>query len=197
VSSSLGWVDPPWSQPLDGDAAVRAVPADATMTGLFLDAVAGIAREQRIALKSARPRYVQFQPYPLREHCELLVEAARALFSDVPLRQGLRKLGRGAPHALVRSTIGRVVFASAEGPLDIIRAMAKSYSMHMRPSSLEVEAEGPRAAVVRVHDVHNFLDSHNIGVFEGVLKYAGVKGTVKIRPYTRTSADLLCVWESP
>lgn len=195
MDATEGWREPPWDLPFDGDALVRAVPADATMTGLFLEAVAGVARERGKSPKAARPRYVPFQPYPLREHCELLVEVSRLAFPLMTLREALRKLGRGAPQTLVRSTVGRVVFGAAEGPLETIRAMAKSYSMHMRPCSLEVDRLADRAAIVRVSEVHNFLDSHNVGVFEGVLKHAGVRGTVKIRPYTRTSADLLCTWE--
>jgi uncharacterized protein (TIGR02265 family) len=138
---------------------------------------------------------VPFQTYPLREHCELLVEVARVVHPELSLRLALRRLGRGAPYALVRSTIGKVVLGSVEGPLEILRAMAKSYAMHMRPSALDVEADGRKRAIVHLTDVHNFLDSHNVGVFEGVLKYAGVAGTVAIRSYSRTSADLLCAWE--
>jgi uncharacterized protein (TIGR02265 family) len=165
------------------------------MTGMFIDAVASLARDRGIKLKKARERYTPFQPYPLREHCELMVEVSRTMFRDIPLRQALRKLGRGAPHALIRSTLGRVVFGSVEGPLEILRALCKSYSMHLKPSVLEVEPAGPKAVIVHLDEIHNFLDCHNVGVFEGALKYANVKGTVKIKPFTRTNADLLCSWE--
>jgi uncharacterized protein (TIGR02265 family) len=165
------------------------------MTGMFLDAVAGIAKERGIKLKKARDRYTPFNNYPLREHCELMLEVSRTVFSDMPLRQALRRLGRGAPQALVRSTLGRVVFGSVEGPLEIMRALTKSYAWHLKPSVLEVEDAGPNTVIVHLSEIYNFLDSHNVGVFEGALKYANVKGTVKIMPFTRTSADLLCSWE--
>jgi uncharacterized protein (TIGR02265 family) len=194
-SSGGAWLEPPWDSPLDGDLVARAVPAHATMTGMFLDAVAGLAKDRGLKLKKARERYTPFQPYPLREHCELMLEVSRTLLSDMPLRHALRRLGRGAPQALIRSTLGRVVFGSVEGPLEILRALSKSYSMHLKPSSLEVEGAGPKAVIIHLADIYNFLDSHNVGVFEGALKYANVKGTVKIKPFTRTSADLLCSWE--
>ncbi|NUP13116.1 MAG: DUF2378 family protein [Polyangiaceae bacterium] len=188
------WKEAPWSSPLDGDALVRAVPEDATMTGMFLDAVAKMARDKGVKLVSTRDRYVAFQPYPLREHCAVLVEVARTAMPELSLRAALRKIGRGAPHVLMQSTVGRVVLGSAEGPIDMLRAMATSYSMHMRPSSLVVERADERSAVVRLSDIHNFLDSHNVGVFEGVLRHAGVHGNLLIRSYSRTAADFLCTW---
>jgi uncharacterized protein (TIGR02265 family) len=189
-----GWSEPPWDAPLDPDAVIRAVPRDASMTGVFLGAVAAEAASRGLTLASARPRYTAFQRYPLREHCQLLVELSRAGYPAVPIRQALRKLGRGAPHALVASSVGRVVFASAEGPVEIIRAMARSYALHMNPCDVEVEPHGDAAAIVRMSQIHNFLDCHNVGVFEGVMRHARVAGIVKIRSYGRTAADFLCDW---
>lgn len=188
------FVDPPWAAELDEAACLRAIPQSATMTGMFLDGAAKLAREKGHAIPSARDRYTPFQTYPLREHCQILVEVARALYPNASLREGLRKLGRGAPNVLLRSTVGRVVLGSVEGPHATIEAMARSYTMHMRPSTLAVERRGERAVVVHLSDVHNFLDSHNVGVFEGVLKHMGLTGTVRICTFTRTSADFLCAW---
>lgn len=188
------WLEPPWGAPLDGDAHARLVPLSATMSGLFLDGAASVARAQGLTPSTARPSYVHYRTYPLREHCELLVDVARLAFPDLPLRQGLRKLGRGAPSVLIRSPIGRVALENAEGPLAAIRAMATSYALHMRPGRLEIEADGERAAIVRLSNVYNFVDSHNVGVFEGILKYAGVRGSIKIRSISATAADLLCSW---
>ena len=195
MASTMGaWTEPPWESPLDPDACMRAVPPSATMTGMFLEGTAKLARSKGHDPKSARPHYVAFQAYPLREHCKLLVEVAQLVFPDVSLRQGLRRLGRGAPNVLMRSTVGRVVLGAVEGAVPTIQAMAKSYSLHMRPSTLVVEPSGDRAVIIRLSEVHTFLDSHNIGVFEGVLDYAGVRGTIRIQSYTRTTADFLCEW---
>src|SRR5688572_26437759 len=97
------WKEPPWGEPLDAPALVRAVPADATMTGVFLAAVCELATRRGITLPAARARYTPFQRYPLREHCELMLEVSRLTMPELPLRAALRKLGRGAPAALVRS----------------------------------------------------------------------------------------------
>ena len=82
----------------------------------------------------ARERYVAFRFYPLIEHVQVLVETSQRVYPGVPLRQALRKLGRGAPNALVASTLGKVVLAAAAGVHDVIDAMAKAYPLNARPS---------------------------------------------------------------
>ena len=164
------------------------------MTGMFLESAAALARSKGFEVPSARARYVPFQAYPLREHCRILVEVARAVYPNAPLREGLRKLGRGAPHVLLQSTIGRVVLGSVDGPHAKVEAMARAYAIHMRPATLTVSAAGPRSIVIHMSDVHNFLDSHNVGVFEGVMRHLDLAATVRIRSYSRSSADLLCEW---
>jgi uncharacterized protein (TIGR02265 family) len=194
VTVSGVWTEPPWASALDEASALRSIPQDATITGMFLESAAGLARERGHAVRSARPRYVPFQPYPLKEHCQILLEVARAVYPSATIREALRKLGRGAPHVLLRSTLGRVVLGSVEGPIATLEAMARSYALHMRPANLVVEPAGANAAIVRMSEIHNFLDSHNVGVFEGVMRHAKVEGTIRIRAYSRTSADFICEW---
>ncbi len=188
------WDEAPWHANLDAEACLRAVPESATITGVFLEGVRDVATSRGVALSAARERYTAFQRYPLREHCELLVEVCRAVFPREHLRQALRRLGRGAPRTLVKSMVGRVMLGSVEGPLATLRAMAKSYMVHMTPSQLEVIDLDESRAVVRMSEIYNFLDSHNVGVFEGVLAYAGARGSVRIASHSATEADLLCDW---
>lgn len=184
------WEEPPWDTPLDVDAAIAQVPASAEITGMFLVAVVDAAKARGMKLPSARARYIPFRSYPLTEHCRVLVEAARALFPRDPLRQGLRRLGRGSPQTLVGSTLGRVMMASVQEPTDVVRAMAKSYPMHTRPGSVEVVDVARGEMIVKLRDVWYFLDSHHVGVFEGVLRFAKLEGAVTVRVHGPASADL-------
>jgi len=188
------YVEPPWRAPLDAEAELRAIPSTATISGMFLAPLVLEAKRCGVVLPSARDRYVPFTFYPLVEHCRLLVESCRLLHRDRPLRQALRKLGRGAPHALVASTLGRVVLGSAEGVHDVIRAMAKAYPLNARPSRVTVLEAGSGRALVRLEDVHYFLDSHHVGAFEGVLRFAQVEGRVLVARRGRAAADLLLEW---
>jgi hypothetical protein len=55
---------------------------------------------------------------------------------------------------------------------------------------------GPDWAVVRLDKVFYFVDSHHVGSFEGILRFAGVKGTVRIASRGSASADLLLAWDA-
>jgi uncharacterized protein (TIGR02265 family) len=161
---------------------------------MFLAPLAQEAVRRGTQLPSARERYLPFSFYPLREHARLLVETCQRLYPDRSLRQGLRKLGRGAPQALVASTLGKVVLGSAHGVHEIIAAMAKAYPLNARPSSVTVLEAASGRSVVRLDDIYYFLDCHHVGAFEGVLNYARTGGTVRICSRSRSSADLLLEW---
>lgn len=193
-SPDAPFLSPPWDAPLDAEAAVAAIPETATISGMFLSPLVTGAQKRGIVLKSARERYVGFTFYPLREHARLLLEVCARMYPDRPLRQVLRKLGRGAPSALLASTLGKVVLGSVEGPHDVIAAMAKAYPLNARPSRVTVIESTRGRSVVRLEDIFYFLDSHHVGAFEGVLNFAKVEGQVLIAKRGRASADLLLEW---
>jgi uncharacterized protein (TIGR02265 family) len=194
--SNAGFVEPSWSAPLDVDAVLRGLPPTATISGMFIAPLVAEAKRVGATLPSARERYVQFRFYPLSEHVNVLVETCQRVHPGIPLRQALRKLGRGAPAALVASTLGKVVLAAAAGPHDVIEAIAKAYPLNARPSQVTVLERAAQRAIIRLEDVYYFPDSHHVGVFEGALKYAGVRGKVLISPHGKASVDLLLEWES-
>jgi uncharacterized protein (TIGR02265 family) len=185
---------PPWGAALNADLSVEAIPEGATISGMFLAPLLLEAKRRGITLPSSRDRYVPFTFYPLREHARLLLETCERLFPDRSLRQGLRKLGRGAPKALVASTLGKIVLGSVQGPHDVVAAMAKAYALNARPSRVTVLEATRGRSVVRLEEIHYFLDSHHVGTFEGALNFAGVKGRVLIAKRGRAAADLLLEW---
>lgn len=188
------FVEPPWRAPLDGSAALEAVPDDATIAGMFLAPMAEGARAAGAPLPSARDRYTGFSFYPLREHVALLIESSQLMFPDLPLRMGLRKLGRVAPGVMLKSTLGKVTMGSAEGVTMVLSEMSKIFAHYLRPSHAEVICSDANNVVVRLRDIHYFIDSHFIGIYEGGMGCAGVKGEVRILEYGPTEADLLCSW---
>lgn len=189
------FAEPDWKKPLDTQRALTLVPESATITGMFLEACARDARKSGKVLPSARDKYLSFRFYPLREHVQLLIEAASAYFPGQPMRLALRKLGRAAPTALLTSTFGRVGVGSAQSPRDIVRAMATSYGVSMPGSHAELVEMGPTSLLVRMRSVPFFLDCHHVGVYEGVLRFAGVRGEVRILCHSTADADLLCTWK--
>jgi hypothetical protein len=194
--SGTRYVEPPWAAPLDVRSVLDAIPADATISGMFIAPLAIEAKRVGVHLPSARDRYLPYRFYPLVEHAKVLVETCERIHPGLSIRQALRKLGRGAPRALVASTLGKVVLASAEGVHEVVDAMAKAYPLNARPSRVEVLERTSGRAVVRMEEVHYFIDSHHVGAFEGALRYAGVNGRVLIAARSEASADLLLEWDA-
>jgi uncharacterized protein (TIGR02265 family) len=189
------FVEPPWDAPLGADRALEAIPADGTISGMFFTYLVGAARSQNITLPSARDRYVAFQFYPVAELARLVLEAVPLLFPGRPLRQALRFLGRSGPDALLSSTLGRVTLGSTLDVHGAIAAISSAYELNVRPSRVTVTDSGPQWAVVRLERIHYFLDSHHVGTFEGVMRFAGAKGRVSIASRSASSADFLLTWE--
>ena len=166
-----------------------------TVTGMCLQPLVEIARARHQALPSARDRYVAFRFYPLREHAALLLETCALVYPKLSLRQALRKLGRAAPQALLRSTLGKITVGSASGPAEVLGAMAKAYPLNVRPCRVDMLELAQGRAVIRVEELHYFLDSHHVGAFEGLLRFAGASNVkVRICMYTSSDADLMLTW---
>jgi uncharacterized protein (TIGR02265 family) len=188
------FVEPPWRSPLDPDQALHYIPQDAEISGMFIAPLLTELKRCNASIIPPRKRYVSFQFYPLREHAQLLIEIAERMFIDRPLRQALRKMGRAAPASFISSTLGKVVLGSSQGVHGAVEALAKAYGLNMRPGSASIVESQPNRIVVRLEEVHYFLDCHHVGAFEGAMNHAGVRGRVLIDPLSRSSADLLLQW---
>jgi uncharacterized protein (TIGR02265 family) len=194
VRTKLQFVDPPWDAALDADAAILAIPEHAKVRGFMTIPMVDEARALGFSWRPPRSRYLPFELYPMREHAQILVWHAQERFPELSLRQGLRKLGRGAPNALLGSTVGRVTMGSAEGVRDIVTAFAKAYEVSLQPCRTHVEHEGGQHLIVSLDFVPYFLDSHQVGAFEGAMKRAGVRGSVTVCVLSETEAQLLLQW---
>jgi hypothetical protein len=87
-----------------------------------------------------------------------------------------------------------VTLGSTEGAHAAIAAMANAYELNLRPSRVSMADRGPTWAIVRLDKVSYFLDSHHVGTFEGVMKFAGVEGAVRIASRGAATADFLLRW---
>ncbi len=193
--SEARFVEPPQYTGLFAAHEIANIPAEATIAGLYLIPLVEGAKKLGRPLPSARPRYTAFTFYPLREHAQLMVEAAEVFFPGKPLRSALRKIGRGATAAFLNSTLGKIVLSPAVGPVDVVQQMAKTYALNLKPGRAEVLFVERRKIVVELRDVHYFLDCHHVGVFEGLLRHAGVDGEVRIHSITRGHAEYLLTWK--
>ncbi len=192
--TEFAFVDPPWQRPLDAEAALKAVPESATIAGMFFLAAFEGAKRRGVTLAAVRPRYLRFGFYPLVEFVPILLEGAKKFYPDRSLREALRLIGQVGPAAFASSVLGKVTLASAEGVHAAISAIAGTYAINVPGSRCDVLRSEPRSVVLGLRNVHHFLDSHHVGVFEGTLKFAGVAGRVRLHSHSPTSADFLLEW---
>jgi uncharacterized protein (TIGR02265 family) len=193
VASDGKFVDPPWEAPLSVERALQAIPRGATISGMFFVALVQGAQQRNVSLPFSESRYLPFKFYSLHEFAPLLVDGAQQFHPALPLRQGLRRIGKVGPKALLSSTLGKVTLGVAAGVHEAVTAFAKTYSLNVKPSHCEVVRQSERTVVVRL-EVPYFIDSHHVGAFEGILEYAGVKGSVRIAKESETRAELLLEW---
>ncbi len=186
--------DPPWQTPLDAPRALSLISADATIAGMFFLGLLEGAKRRGVALSGARERYLPFGFYPVAEFAPLLVTAAGLFHPNLSLRQGLRAIGTVGPAVLAETVLGKVTLGSAIGVHAVVEAIANTYAVNIRQSRCAVTAKTDNACVVNVENVQHFLDSHHIGVFEGTLAHAGVKGRVRIASRDEFNAELLLEW---
>jgi uncharacterized protein (TIGR02265 family) len=191
---STAFASPPWSAPLDVPSALAVIAPEATIAGMFFLAVVEGAKRRSVTIPGLRERYLPFGFYPVSEFAPLLLSAAASFYPERSLRQGLRAIGKTGPIVFLESQLGKVTLGSAIGVHAAVEAIAKTYAINIRHSQCTVSQATEKSCIVSMRDVPHFLDSHHVGVFEGTLDYAGVKGNVLIASHSATSADLRLDW---
>ena len=162
-----GFVEPPWAAPLDAAGVLSRIPPSATIAGMFFLALVEGAQRRQVQLPFPRDRYLPFGFYPISEFAPLLVTAAERFYPQLPLRQGLRRIGTSGPVAFLGSTLGKVTLGASEGAQAMVAAIAKTYAINVKPSRCDITVTNERSMILSMASVPYFLDSHHVGVFEG------------------------------
>jgi uncharacterized protein (TIGR02265 family) len=187
-------VPPDFTATLDAEAEIAAVPPEATSKGTWLSTLADRVTSAGQVPVVAGP-FIGFKDYPGADFCRLLVQAARVVHRDVPLREGLRRIGRAAYNDINTSLVGRVVFGAVGR--DIHRLMAltsKAYEVSGHPQRGEVVEHASNHAIIRLTCIFTFVDCYQPGVLEGVLDVCGLKGTITMKKHSASAADFLAEW---
>ena len=179
---------------LSVDDCVRRCPEDAEVRGMFfLDAIQ--------ALKGAGvgtdgyPRYQPFRMYPQRAFIELAPQAAARAFSGLPLREGLRRLGRRAYETFAQSMAGRVMFGALGRDVSAIMGLVpRGYSVVISQATAELVESGARHVHIRLRNVYTFIDSYQIGVFEGAVRACGEEPVTYVKLRDATSGEFIVTW---
>ncbi len=127
----------------------------------------------------------------------LQVEAAPILFPDCSIREGLRRIGWSAYSILLDSHIGRVIFGVLGGNLRRIFALtSRGYGVSLTRGKAEVLRSGANFVSLRLTQIHNFVDSYQVDVMEGVLRHNQRSGQVFVRRHAPLDVELFVHWDS-
>ncbi len=192
--SDQGFVVPDMNAPLDVGAYLAACPADAKIKGMFVnDLLAHVAQAGGAPITNKR--YVIFKDYPMREYIELAPQAAERAYPTLSMREGLRRIGRSAYPTLADTMIGKVIFGVLGKDLEaVMRLSTRGYAVSQSPGAAEVLEVVPGRARVRLTNLSAFVDSFQLGVFEGAILACGRTGEVRARVESIATAEILATW---
>jgi len=194
ASESEGFGRPDWDAPIDVDGRLEGAPSDGWVRGMFFQGLVDFVRA-KTGQPVGRERYLAFKAYPLREYIELLASLAGAAFPDVPLREGLRRLGHRAYPNLMASTIGRVLFSVAANDFgEALRLVGQVYRVVANPGRVLVAQVEPGFALLELRSMWTFADAYQVGVFEGGMKAYRREGEVQVRVRSLSEVDLSLRW---
>jgi uncharacterized protein (TIGR02265 family) len=168
---------------LDGEATARNIPSSFLVKGMFFARVVsqlGDGYANVVPQLAAPPRlgrYVPFSDYPQADYVRLSVAAAAKLYPNVPLREGLRRLGRDDFGVLATSTIGKVTLAAVGDARSVLLKAAYIYESLSR--GWKVTGEALDASTVRITfaPVYGTWE-YTLGQLEGVvLNFGGTPTT--------------------
>lgn len=193
---------PNLSGPIDVDACLRACPSSAETLGTYFQfAVAAVEKElgqipETLFAGLERRRWVAWQRYPLAAFMRLAVNAAQIATPNLPLGEGLRRIGWMAYPSFASTMAGRVVlFAAGEDMDALFTVLPRAYDVSLTRGTARATRVGERHWCIELRDLHNFAGTYHLGVMEGALRARGVSGTVLVRSRPRpTDVDFDVRW---
>jgi len=188
-----GFSLPDTNDPIDVAAAVeRCLPA-ATTRGMFIADIVDALKKRGLPVPPKT--YHMFGNYPQREFITVAAAAARALHPDQREKESLRRLGQMAYPIFASTMIGKVMYGVLGNDIGaIMRVAPRGYEAILSHGRAEVVESGATHVRVRLTNVATFLDSYQVGVFEGALLSCNVRGTVKVRLETPVTGEFLVEW---
>lgn len=189
-----GFVVPDFSAPLDVEAHIASIPESATVKGQVNSAIV-----EALAERSSSPltslKFAPFKSYPMRDHVRLIVDVARALHPDLPLREAIRRVGQRQFPAFVATQMGKLIYGVFGGSLKSIFQLAnRSFEMVQNTGTVTTTVIGKQCVSLRFDNTYTFLDCNHYGVIEGTLTACKLRGTVHARFDSPSSGEFFIRW---
>jgi uncharacterized protein (TIGR02265 family) len=185
----LDFATPDFGRHIDVEARIAATPESATIKGLMFKPLLRAAQASGGAAPG-QGHYAAFTDYPLREFMQVQVAAARAAHPELPLGEGLRRLGRPVYRELRESAAGTFLFALAGGDLMAsVRLVNRVYNM-LTTARADSTVVDERQALIHLRGTHAFPEVYQAGIYEGALEVFGRQGDVRVRQLGPGNLDI-------
>jgi uncharacterized protein (TIGR02265 family) len=169
----------PLTGTLDPEAVAKSIPPDYAVKGMFFARLAAqlgpafAAVEPRLESPPRFGRYVPFSDYPQADYVRVSTATAQKLYPGIPLREGMRRLGRDDFSVFAASTFGKVILAAVG---DARSALLKTPFIYqkMAPGAWTVTGEEIDAENVRIEfaPVYGTWE-YQLGQLEGIVQNFG------------------------
>jgi uncharacterized protein (TIGR02265 family) len=190
------FVEPDWKAEIDFASRLAAVPADATVRGMFLQLLQESMSGDANGPVRAR-RYVSFKNYPMRDYVELLALSCSRPARGVGHAECVRRLGRMVYPKYADTITGTAIFAAAgrdfRRVLELCPAAYRVSTPTADVSIINVEAGRARVALRRMW---NLPDFHQVGIFEGAMDLCGVTGSITVERHNLCDVDFEVRWRA-
>jgi uncharacterized protein (TIGR02265 family) len=189
------FVAPDFEAPIDVDEYLRLIPLGATIKGMFFSRLLDRLGSSRVQFGRSRPRYVAFKDYPLADQVKLIAEVAVAIYPELGLREGMRRVGHDVYPAFASTLVGRVLFAAVgKDVFSMLQAGTKAYSMSASVGTVEILDSAERSALLLFRDIYNFIDSYQVGILEGAFSVLGLTPIIRMKLDGLTSGLFEVTW---
>lgn len=90
--------------------------------------------------------------------------------------------------------VGRVVLSTAADMQTGLTAATKAYAVALPNCRCEIAELSKQRAVLTLKNVYYFLDSHHVGVFEGLARSFSLRVSTRIRMRSKFDGDFEFTW---
>jgi uncharacterized protein (TIGR02265 family) len=188
------FVEPDWSRSIDFEAYLAAIPADASVRGMFLPALIQSLGPDAPPPMRAR-RYVPFKNYPIREYVELMAQCCHRPTLGIAPAERVRRLGHGIYRSYASTITGTAIFAAAGGSFRRVLELCPS-AFHLAASHCKVTVRelGEGRGVLELRRLWLVPDLHGVGIVEGALEVCNARGQVRVQKLGLADVDLEITW---
>jgi uncharacterized protein (TIGR02265 family) len=170
---------------------IQNTPVTCKVNGMYVTAMRDMMLAEGVELPEMKA--YPFRYYSLQDYMELVVSCSITLYGSVPLREGLRRLGRLVIPTFANSLVGKVLLANHFWGV-ALTCLARGYQVSLRPGKCTVTEFTSGHALIELRDVWLFGDSYQVGVIEGLMDWYKIDGTITPKSLSQCNTDLVVEW---